>query len=664
MKILFILFIFFNFLFGSIVIDNSKEKIDNFKMKYYFDSTKKQTIDDIQKTTFIKEIPNQFTLGYTKGNNWFKIEITNNSDKENFIIYINEPFFETANLYYYNNKWEKQSSGLSIPLKDRIIYDTNSAFSIKLKKGETKTYYIETFVKLASFGQISIYKEKSFFTQFKLTSIVLYLFYFGGLFVIIVFNSFLFITLKERVYLYYVLYTFFYAIFIGVFSGFTIYLGLRDFHYELHTVTPLLIIFFLLFSKHFLEIKKYCPNLDDFIKSFIFLYLILAILNFIDVEPWYEVISTTSTILFIFLIYISINVWIRGYIKAKYYLVAILIYMLTISLLAFMVNGWIPNNNISRYSFLFGSFLEFLFFSLMLANRFHDIKRQNQRMLEKKVNKRTKKLNNAQKKLKKLNNTLEEKIEEAIRDIQYKEKLLQQQTRLAQMGETINMIAHQWRQPLGAISSAILSIQTKINLDKYDLSNENQRDEFFNFLDEKHHKINNYVKHLSNTISDFRNYFKPDTKKELVSIDTPINMALQIIEKSISSKGIELELKIETKEYIKIYQNELMQVILNIVKNSKDNFESRNIINRKIFISTKETKNSLIIQICDNAGGVDKSIISKIFDPYFSTKNKNETGLGLYMSKVIIENHHNGKLSVKNIDCGVCFKIELDKNIR
>ena len=128
----------------------------------------------------------------------------------------------------------------------------------------------------------------------------------------------------------------------------------------------------------------------------------------------------------------------------------------------------------------------------------------------------------------------------------------------------------------------------------------------------------------------------------------------------MSSHGIEIVTDFGCKDAILMYQNELMQVILNILKNSEDNFKEKNIQNGKIEITTSKKDNIYIIEISDNGGGIPKDILPNIFDPYFSTKDeKNGTGLGLYMSKIIVEEHHGGKLSVSNRDGGACFRIEL-----
>ena len=147
-----------------------------------------------------------------------------------------------------------------------------------------------------------------------------------------------------------------------------------------------------------------------------------------------------------------------------------------------------------------------------------------------------------------------------------------------------------------------------------------------------------------------------------MALTTPIIRALTIVEPPLKNKNIEITKKFLTNDKVLIYQNELMQVILNILKNSEDNFLEKNTAEPKINISTKNENGSCIIMISDNGGGIPKNILPKIFEPYFSTKlEKNATGLGLYMSKIIIEEHNGGILRVNNTDDGICFEIVLYK---
>jgi len=260
--------------------------------------------------------------------------------------------------------------------------------------------------------------------------------------------------------------------------------------------------------------------------------------------------------------------------------------------------------------------------------------------------------------LKGLNASLEERIEEAISDLQQKEKLLRQQSRHAQMGEMIAMIAHQWRQPLSAISATAFSIIVKSKRKKFDLSTPQAQNIHLEYLEKNLESIQGYVQFLSQTIDDFRNFFKPEKFKEYCLINHLTDKALQIIEIPMQNNNITIKTKLDSVQSVKLFKNEITQVILNILKNSEDNFMEKKVSGGEILIYTYDQEKSIILEISDNGGGIKEEIIEKIFDPYFSTKKeKNGTGLGLHMSKVIIEEHNHGKLKVENRDKGVCFII-------
>jgi len=268
------------------------------------------------------------------------------------------------------------------------------------------------------------------------------------------------------------------------------------------------------------------------------------------------------------------------------------------------------------------------------------------------------------KELEETNRELKRQVANEIKDNFNKNKLLKKQSRMAQMGQMLSVIAHQWRQPLSAISSTILSIQVKLNKNKFNFNNKEDREEFLNFLKQKHDDIFFYLDSLSETIDDFRNFFKTKKEKDRVLLTEPIDMALSILKNSIKNKGIKIEIEYNVNDEIKIYKNEMMHVVLNILKNAKDNFIDKNIKNPTISIKTWKGPKYYIIQICDNGGGISKDILPNIFNLYYSTKdNKNGTGLGLYVSKIIVEEHNSGKLSVKNMRNGVCFFIKLPRHI-
>lgn len=244
-----------------------------------------------------------------------------------------------------------------------------------------------------------------------------------------------------------------------------------------------------------------------------------------------------------------------------------------------------------------------------------------------------------------INDSLEVKIKEEVEKNKKKDAQVFQQSRLAQMGEMLSMVAHQWRQPLASISAITGTLTFDMMMNEY-------KKEFFQ---DKLGSIDKITQHLSATINDFRDFYKPNKKKTTVKLEEIVRKSLSIIRETLLNDNIEIIEEYNSKEEIEIYDNELMQVILNIIKNAQDNLKEKQIKDPYIQITTENRT----ISICDNGGGIAENIIEKIFDPYFSTKNeKNGTGLGLYMSKTIVEEHHNGKLSAQNKNDGVCFIIE------
>jgi len=248
----------------------------------------------------------------------------------------------------------------------------------------------------------------------------------------------------------------------------------------------------------------------------------------------------------------------------------------------------------------------------------------------------------------KFNTTLKEKIKQEIEKNREKDKQLLQQSKLAQMGEMMSMIAHQWRQPLTAISAASGNLILKAKLDKLD--NES--------VEKLGEKISGYAQHLSATIDDFRDFFKPKKEYTEATYKELLDSVLGIVEASLKNNNIELKEELHNEVILYTYENELKQVILNLIKNAEDILKEKEIENPTITIEI----DGYILKVRDNAGGVPEDIIDKIFEPYFSTKSLNGTGLGLYMSKTIIEEHCGGKLSVYNDDEGAVFSIELPKN--
>jgi PAS domain S-box-containing protein len=233
------------------------------------------------------------------------------------------------------------------------------------------------------------------------------------------------------------------------------------------------------------------------------------------------------------------------------------------------------------------------------------------------------------------------------------------QSRLAQLGEMLSMISHQWRQPLSSISMVSSNLEIKIASGRLSRANEQENQKSDTYILERLKRINKYVAYLSNTIDDFKNFYRPQKKREIFNINQLIDDTIELIAPTLESKNIIIEKDYAPYKELYSFENEIKQVILNILNNAKDALLEAGVERPTIMIKTNYHDSFCVIEIEDNGVGIKQEYIDKIFDPYFSTKSKNGTGLGLYMSRTIIEEHCQGELSVKNREAGACFKIVL-----
>lgn len=249
--------------------------------------------------------------------------------------------------------------------------------------------------------------------------------------------------------------------------------------------------------------------------------------------------------------------------------------------------------------------------------------------------------------LKEINESLEIRVKKEIQKNAEKEKILFWQSRMASLGQMLGNIAHQWRQPLTELSLTLFNLKRASNSNK-DIS--------ILYQDCK-----NIISNMSNTIEDFTNFFSPDKEKILFDINDSINESLLIMQKTIKTNNLNISFKKNSFKILGV-SNELSQVIINLIQNSNDAFIHNKIIDKNINIDISEDlhQNFLIITYRDNAGGIKDEIIDKIFEPYFTTKHSSTgTGLGLFMSKMIIEKSLNGTIFIKSTNKNTEFIIKI-----
>ncbi len=256
------------------------------------------------------------------------------------------------------------------------------------------------------------------------------------------------------------------------------------------------------------------------------------------------------------------------------------------------------------------------------------------------------------KELREMNESLEESVHEKVEELIQKDELLTRQSKQAVMGEMISMIAHQWRQPLNTITLQISNLQLKEMIGK-ELSKEE--------LDKTLSEISETILYLSNTIDDFKSYFQPDKKRTDILLHDLLEKVEGFIEPRLKKHNISIEIKGDVEQNVALYVNEMVQVLLNILNNAVDAYNNCDVKDKKIIIATK-IEDKISISIKDSAGGISKEHLKDIFEPYFSTKGKNGTGLGLYMSKMIIEKQFNGTLEVESQNKETTFYITIPKH--
>jgi len=253
----------------------------------------------------------------------------------------------------------------------------------------------------------------------------------------------------------------------------------------------------------------------------------------------------------------------------------------------------------------------------------------------------------------KLNQKLQENLAIQIHDIRQKDKIIFHQNKLTSMGEMIQNIAHQWRQPLAQINSAIGVIDNRLY----------QNSVCDKIIEEKLIEIEKMTHYMSQTIDDFYGFLDENKQKESFNLYETIQKAIDITKGSLESCQIDIRLHLDKNITLVGYPNELLHIFVVLLSNAKDIIQMRQIANPIITVLLKRIDNFFEIYLCDNGGGIDSSIEEKIFEPYFSTKGKQQgRGLGLYISKMIMQESFGGDIRLQNSLKGACFIIQFHQD--
>lgn len=400
----------------------------------------------------------------------------------------------------------------------------------------------------------------------------------------------------------------------------------------------IMILFFILFSRSFLKAETFSPKID---KLLLFLAFVVSVLTlgalFFSFAEAMLIMGSVAIVLLPLLLLLSINAYKNKFYSARFYSAGVGSFLLMGIVLAMQRFGWIEDFYIFLYIQQATSVLAVIFLSCALADLSKKTAYEN---LEK---------------MNALNRLLQEKVDKTLSQLRRNNHILIEKSRLAAMGEKIEQIAHQWRQPLHALALINQNLYFKTQLETVTKED----------YEEVHDKMNEQLQYMSQTIDDFRNFSKSNKKKEAFFIETVIKSAISLSEGSLEQANVKTQLISKGEHTAYGMCHELMQVFMNVIKNAQDVILEKKIQKPWIKFSVTEQDNQIQIRIEDNAGGIPADAIKRVFEPYFSTKQAyGGSGIGLFMSKEIIEKSMLGQISVANSEVGAVFTVLLPRTTK
>ncbi|KJS04851.1 MAG: hypothetical protein VR77_09915 [Flavobacteriales bacterium BRH_c54] len=670
---------FFNLRAENIIIDNENNLINiGGDVEIYEDKTNNLSFEEVISKEFTPSkspVPN---LGISKSNFWIKIPITNKTESEHLILELSLAIIDHIEFYYYtdDNQINVIKTGDAYPFEKREYKDPHYLFDLNIPTGETKTYYLNVRSNEALQLPLKVGTIINVYDQIKNRDLLSGI-YFGIMLVMILYNLFIYFSVRDKSYLYYVVYIICILLTQTSLQGYTFqYLWPNS-----ALITKFSLIFLpslsgitgMFFMNVFLQTKEFSKRLYNIAFIFVIPYLIAYVIAFMgELGISQAVIQLNSTIISLYMLIIPIIIYRRGFKPAKYFIAAWSVFLLGVFVFVLKDMEVLPFNNLTRYTMQIGSAIETILLSFALANRISIIRKENEHLikeqniiLEQKVKERTAELN------------------KAIEDLKQAQSQLVESEKMASLGQLTAGIAHEINNPINFVSSNVFPLKQDIEdlksiLNKYaeitesadlksklneinQLKNELDYEILLEELDTIIHGIEDGAKRTAEIVSGLRNFSRLDESEfQSANVNDCISTTLKIIQPKLVDIKIITEL--ENIPPIDCYPGKLNQFFLNTIDNAiyavnavkKPNHKG------KIEITTTLKNDHIIVTLKDNGIGMDENTKNKIFDPFFTTKDVGEgTGLGMSIAHGILEMHH-AKIEIESeIDKGTQIKIFL-----
>ena len=616
MRVVFFLLSLSSLLFANVLIDSKHTNLKDFDISYLIDDTHSLRFGDIKDMEFTSS-PNRKSHRSTKTNIWIKVKIKNITPQTQNLFLHNSTGYVNKELDFYeieNNKIINQyKTSLLANIGMEYLHGSDAIYPFVLLPKQTKTLYLH--IKTFSYQYYEILIFDNYHSIQNLIKKHIFILLIIGIFIaLMIYNLMLYFNTKYIDYLYYSIYIFWVTLWVGYEYGLlSHYLDIYGMTAYLFNFTIIIAeIILVIFVKSILDTKSLFPNENRWLDLIILIFILNILYAFLDPFGAMDIFYIVMVISLIIYVVSGISIYIKGSQYISFILIAQFWFIIfgIISLLFY--EGFIAYNFLSRHAFGLGIMIEAFFLTYLLSYRINIIRKSEK---------------------------------------ETKEQNLLQENKLKALGELLDNISHQWRQPLAQINSSVMVLDS--SLSKAGHLNTN--------IENHLNQIESSSIFMSRTIDDFKSIYNKSHKQQRFNLQTSIEDSFAILKSSYTHHNINMQIDIDNQINIFGFKNEFQQAILVILNNAKDALISNTPTDRQVKIKSHKIDNSYRLDICDNAGGIDQSIINQIYNPNFSTKkDKGGTGIGLYMSKQILNDLLNIKLESKNSESGVCFSLWFD----
>ena len=600
----------------TIELNYLDKKVEDFDISYIIDKNSSYTIEQIKDIKF-QNISNRHAFSGKIGTTWYKIDLKNITEiqKEVFLHNSFAYYSEEIDIFEFSNNKQVNQERYNI-LEDKSsnrLIGSTLVYTMMIPPNTESTIYIKNTPMISSLFNLNIYDEKSSiqaliskpFYSIIIVSIMLTLAFY---------NATLYFFNRRKEFLLYALYMITPSIGLMykyglLFNYFHLY-GEKTYWFNLTAI--LMTAFLVLFLKQVLNTKDMSKKINYLLNSVLYLVVINVVIAFVvDLTFAIEIFKFIFLYTFIIILYLGYYLFKTSHPLAKIFSIAYLFYMSGMIITILAMSGAVEMNFFTFHSGGMALIIEGLLFSYLMH--------YNIKILEK-----------------------------TIRD---QKEIIISKNKKAQLGDMISAITHQWKQPLSRITSITSLLEFKIDK-KAEIPTKD--------LSEKIAQINSNTIFLSDTIDDFKDFFNPNIVASECDIALVIQRAIELSIDDTMTKEITITSDLNFTKKANIYKNELLHIILNILQNSKEAFKRSENKIKIIKIIGYIQNEKIYIDIVDNAGGIDKESLPFIFNEHYTTKEKKSgSGIGLYLSKIILEDHLKGSIEVKNINGGAMFRIIL-----